>query len=79
MKLSFSFIQGWKYQIYRQKTAFRLEKLGKRLAWWTLFLSNRFAKIRTFLICLATAGPFSAYLHHLADHNGVFGLEGEAS
>jgi hypothetical protein len=29
------------------------------------FYLRRFAKIRTFLVCLATSGPFSAYLHRL--------------
>jgi hypothetical protein len=31
-----------------------------------IFNQSRFAKIRPFLVCLATAGPFSAYLHRLA-------------
>jgi hypothetical protein len=30
------------------------------------FYLSRFTKIGTFLVCLATAGPFSAYLHRLA-------------
>jgi hypothetical protein len=32
---------------------------------------SRFAKNGTFLVCLATAGPFSAYLHRLAARRSI--------
>jgi hypothetical protein len=77
MKVSFTFILGWTHfllssldesiQFLAKTKCSDWKSWGSGLRDGQYFYLSKFAKIGTFLVCLATSGPFSAYLHRLAE------------